>query len=326
MLRIYEYIWGAKPNSYIRMIAIRYSLISAMLLSALFAHSQIPATEIYLIDLDNHGSHSHTGKPKNISNSKGYDSQPCFSKEGNAILFTSIRNGTQADVYEYQTVNDQVVQITTTPESEYSPTFMDDGIHFSTVRVEKDSAQRLWQFSLTGKEKPVRILEKSVDSVGYHCWYAKDKLALFILTEPVSLQLAEVGKWQTHIEAEKVGRCMVKARDEKSFYFVDKSDTAQYYISKYSKGGLQLDNGAIQFGNNQTIEKLFPTVKGNEDFCITPEGNFIMAKESSIYMLSPATKIWTPLADLKSEGITGITRVAISPDGKRLAIVAKEGE
>ncbi len=308
------------------MAAIRYSLISAIMLFVLFAHSQIPATEIYLLDIDNHGSHSHVGKAKNISNSKGYDSQPCFSKEGNSILFTSIRNGTQADVYQYQVVNDQVVQLTTTPESEYSPTFMDDGIHFSTVRVEKDSAQRLWQFSLAGKEKPTRILDKSVDSVGYHCWYGKEKLALFILTEPVSLQLAEVGKWQTHIEAEKVGRCMVKVPDGKGFYFVDKSDTTQYYISKYSKGGLQLDNGALQFGNNQTIEKLFPTVKGSEDFCITPDGGFIMAKESSIYLLNPATKTWTPLADLKSEGVTGITRVAISPDGKRLALVAKETE
>lgn len=308
------------------MAAIRYSLISAIMLFTLFAHSQIPATEIYLLDIDNHGSHSHVGKAKNISNSKGYDSQPCFSNDGNTILFTSIRNGSQADVYQYQVVNDQVVQLTTTPESEYSPMFMDDGIHFSTVRVEKDSAQRLWQFSLAGKEKPTRILDKSVDSVGYHCWYGKEKLALFILTEPVSLQLAEVGKWQTHIEAEKVGRCMVKVPDGKGFYFVDKSDTTQYYISKYSKGGLQLDNGALQFGNNQTIEKLFPTVKGSEDFCITPDGGFIMAKESSIYLLNPATKTWTPLADLKSEGVTGITRVAISPDGKRLALVAKETE
>ncbi len=298
----------------------------SLLLCALCVKSQIPATEIYLLDIDNHGSHSHVGKPKNISNSKGYDSQPCFSNDGNTILFTSIRNGTQADVFEYQVVNDQVVQITTTPESEYSPTFMDDGIHFSTVRVEKDSAQRLWQFSLTSEEKPIRILDKAVDSVGYHCWYAKDKLALFILTEPVSLQLAEVGKWQTHNEVEKVGRCMVKVPDEKGFYFVDKSDTTQYYISKYSKGGLQVDNGALQFGNNQTIEKLFPTVKGSEDFCITPEGNFIMAKETSIYLLNPATKIWTLLADLKSEGIAGTTRVAISQDGKRIAIVAKEAE
>ncbi len=298
-----------------------------ILLCAMFVQAQIPATEIYLLDIDNHGSHSHMGKPKNISNSKGYDSQPCFSKEGGTILFTSIRDGQkQADIYEYQLVADQLIQATETPESEYSPNFMDDGIHFSTVRVEKDSSQRLWQFKFHSTDKPVRILDKAVDSVGYHCWYAKDKLALFILTDPVSLQLAEVGKWQTHIEAEKVGRCMVKARDEKAFYFVDKSDTTQYYISKYSKGGLQLDNGAIQFGNNQTIEKLFPTVKGSEDFCITPEGNFIMAKESSIYMLSPATKNWTPLADLKSEGIAGITRVSISPDGKRLAIVAKENE
>jgi len=298
-----------------------------LLLCALCVKSQIPATEIYLLDIDNHGSHSHTGKPKNISISKGYDSQPCFNSDGSLILFTSIRDGQkQADVYEYQVVADQVVQITKTVESEYSPTFMDDGKHFSTVRVEKDSAQRLWQFAFDTKEKPIRLLDKAVDSVGYHCWYAKDKLALFILTEPISLQLAELKNWETKTIADSIGRCIQKVRDEKAFYFVDKSDTLNYYICKYSKSGIQLEGGALQLGNNATTEKLFPTVQGSEDFCITPEGNFIMAKESTIYLLNPATKIWSPLVDLKSEGITGITRVAISPDGKKLAIVAKENE
>lgn len=294
------------------MAAIRYSLISTLLLFSFCVYSQIPATEIYLLDLDNHGSHSHVGKPKNISNSKGYDSQPCFSKEGGTILFTSIRDGQkQADIYEYQVVADQLIQATETSESEYSPTFMDDGIHFSTVRVEKDSAQRLWQFKFHSADKPESLLDKIIDSVGYHCWYTQGKLALFILTDPISLQLAETGNWEVKKVAENVGRCMQKVPLEEAFYFVDKSDSTAFYICKYSNG---------------TIEKMFATLPGSEDFCLTPDGNFIMANESSIYLLNPSTKTWTPLADLKGEGITGITRVAISPDGKRLAIVAKEKE
>jgi len=273
--------------------------------------SQIPSTEIYLMDIDNHGSHSHAGKPKNISNSKGYDSQPCFSKNGETILFSSIRNGTQADVYEYNVVKDHVTQLTATSESEYSPTYMDDGIHFSVVRVENDSAQRLWQFSFNENDKPERILDKAIDSVGYHCWFTQGKLSLFILTEPVSLQLAETGNWETKTVAEKVGRCMQKIPREEAFYFVDKSDTTNYYICKYSNGN---------------IEKLFTTLTGSEDFCVTPEGNFIMAKESSVYILNPEIKNWTLVADLKNEGVNSITRVAISPDGKRLAVVAKEKE
>jgi len=108
-----------------------------------------------------------------------------------------------------------------------------------------------------------------------------------------------------------VGRCMQKIPREEAFYFVDKSDTTNYYICKYSNGN---------------IEKLFTTLAGSEDFCVTPEGNFIMAKESSVYILNPEIKNWTLFADLKNEGVNSITRVAISPDGKRLAVVAKEKE
>lgn len=295
------------------MVVIRYSLISTLLLCALCVKSQIPATEIYLLDIDNHGSHAHVGKPKNISNSKGYDSQPCFSKEGGTLLFTSIRDGQkQADIYEYQVVADQLIQATETPESEYSPTFMDDGIHFSTVRVEKDSAQRLWQFKFHSTDKPTRILDKTIDSVGYHCWYTQEKLALFILTEPISLQLAEKGNWETKKIADNIGRCMQKSPSEEAFYFVDKSDSTAYYICKYSNG---------------LIEKIVATLSGSEDFCLTPNGNFIMAKDGIIYQLDTRdTNLWKPLANLSAEGITGITRIAISPAGNRLAVVAKEKE
>lgn len=290
----------------------KVSLFVSLLAASFSVSSQIPASEIYLLNIDNHGDHSHVGKPKNISNNKGgYDSQPCFSKEGGTIIFSSVRDGVQADVYEYQVVADQIIQLTETPESEFSPTFMEDGQHFSTVRVERDSAQRLWQFVFHSTEKPERILDKAVDSVGYHCWYTQGKLALFILTKPFSIQLAEVGNWETKTIAENVGRSMQKVPFQEAFYFVDKADSLNYQICKYSAG---------------TIEKLFPALKGSEDFCLTPSGDFIMANESTIYILNPAVKKWVHLADLKNEGITGITRVAISPDGKKLAIVAKETE
>jgi hypothetical protein len=46
---------------------------------------------------------------------------------------------------------------------------MPDGVHFSTVRVEADSAQRLWKFALRGDESPTLLIEK-IQPVGYHVW------------------------------------------------------------------------------------------------------------------------------------------------------------
>lgn len=315
-----------KKNALFSLCALRFCvkqntskifLFFSLLLCTLCVKPQPPATEIYLLDIDNHPSHIHVGKLRNISNSKGYDSQPCFSAEGGSIIYSSIRNGEkQADVYEYQIKTNQTLRLTNTPESEYSPTFVGDRVHFSSVRVEIDSSQRLWQFKYQSSEKPKRILDKAIDSVGYHCWFTQGKLALFILTEPVSLHLAEVGNWETKKIAENPGRCMAKVPFEEAFYFVDKSDSAEFFISKYTNNLHERTEGKI--------EKLFPVLKGSEDFCLTPDGDFIMAFESKLYILKPAEKKWTQFAELKNEGINGITRLAMSADGKRLAIVAKE--
>ena len=43
-------------------------------------------------------------------------------------------------------------RVTNTPESEYSPTVTPDGAHISVIRVEADGTQRLWRFTLDGRD------------------------------------------------------------------------------------------------------------------------------------------------------------------------------
>ncbi len=141
--------------------------------------------------------------PVNITHREGYDNQPSFTPDGRAILYTSIRDG-QADSWRYDIALETLTRITTTPESEYSPTVMPSGTTFSAVRVEADSTQRLWSFDLDG-DNP-QILLHDIKPVGYHAWADASTLALFVLGQPPTLQLADVTSGTARVMASNIGR------------------------------------------------------------------------------------------------------------------------
>ena len=159
------------------------------LVLALQAAAQPPATDIYLADLRVADGRVNVGAPLNVTARPGYDNQPYFLPDGRAFLYTSIRADSQADIYRYDLGPATSVRLTTTRESEYSPTPLPDGTGFSVVRVEADSTQRLWAFDWDGTRP--RLVLDSIKPVGYHAWGDAHTLALFVLGSPPTLQIAD---------------------------------------------------------------------------------------------------------------------------------------
>src|SRR5262245_1746649 len=73
---------------------------------------------------------------KNITNNPGYDSQPSFLPDRSGVLFSSVRVGTQYDIYKYDFKTQQVVQVTRTEDNENSPIVTPDRKTFSVIRSE----------------------------------------------------------------------------------------------------------------------------------------------------------------------------------------------
>lgn len=147
---------------------------------------QLPETDIWLMQLDKKDNKWIYTNPLNINNRAGYDNQPTFSSDNKSILYVSIKDDKQADIYQYNSKTKTHTQLTKTKTSEYSPTIMPDGKGFSCVVVETDSAQRVWQYHLDGTFN--HIIAEHVDSVGYHSWLSKDTLLYYKLTNPHSLR------------------------------------------------------------------------------------------------------------------------------------------
>jgi hypothetical protein len=256
------------------------------------------------------------GEAANISNNRGYDNQPFFTPDGSALLFTSVRgSAAQSDIYRYDVASKRIAQVTSTPESEYSPTVTPSAA-LSVIRVELDgnNTQRLWQFTQAGTDPKV-VLE-TVKPVGYHAWANDHTLVLFVLGQPATLQLADTRDGTARIVASDIGRSIQRmpgTGDTRDISFVQRErsgDAIKLVIKK-----LNVATGEISV--------LTPAVDGatEADTAWMPDGTLLMAHGGTLYAWRAGQSGWKPIVELQRLSLSGITRLAVSPTGDLLALV-----
>ncbi len=247
----------------------------------------------------------------NISNNKGYDSQPSFSENGSYMLWTSERENGQTEIYRYDMTGKVSTRLTQTPVSEYSPTYMFGGKYISAVVVEKDSVQRLWKYNKASMSSKV-ILPK-VYGVGYHCWFDEKTVFVFQLTTPVTLVLCDTKSGANKIVTSNIGRSMgiYKTPKRKILLYTQADSEGKLWIKA-------ADGNGIKDAEFTAI----PCVEGSEDFTVDKRGFILMGIDCKLYSwkIGESTK-WSLIADVAGFSIKSISRLAISPDGYHLAVV-----
>jgi hypothetical protein len=288
-------------------------VIALLVAAALLAQAAVPAgqpeappaTEIFVASLTEDRGTLAIGVPVNISNNPGYDNQPSFTPDGRALLFTSMRDGKQTDIYRYDIQGRMLSQLTSTPESEYSPTIVPDRDGFSVIRVEQDGVQRLWKFPF-GTVRPSVILPE-VQPVGYHAWADAETLVLFVLGDPPTLQIASARSGQAQAVARAPGRCLVLSSAGRVVFVQKKAQKGPWMIS-------ELDT------STRAITPVTEALEGREDYAILPDGRILMGSGSKIFVWNLKGP-WREVADLSAHGIRDITRLAVGRNG-HIAIVS----
>lgn len=290
-----------------------------MLYSALLlwqAAAAPPATDIYLADLRVVRGRVSVGVPINVTARPGYDNQPCFVPDGRAFLYTSVREDSQADIYRFDIERKTSVRLTTTRESEYSPTPLPDGSGFSAVRVEADSTQRLWAFDLDGSRP--RLVLDSIKPVGYHAWADSHTVVLFVLGSPGSpgspptLQIADASSpgARGEVVARDIGRSLQRIPGRGAVSFLQRDSVAGPWLE-------ELDV------RTHRVTKLVKMPAGAEFVAWTLDGIVLTASGTTLYQWdSRRGGAWEEVTDLAAAGLTNVTRLAVSPHGDRIAIVA----
>jgi hypothetical protein len=275
-----------------------------------------PGTDIYLVPMTGGLASLKAAKPTPVSTTPGYDNQPAFSPDGARILFSANHDGKQTDVFAFDRASGRVSQVTQTPENENSPTFLPAGVGdaggFSVVQSEMDRTQRLWRFNAQGKNP--QLILTDIRPVGYHAWVDADRLALFVLGQPNSLQLASVETGKGEVAANGIGRSLHRIPGTRLVSFVHREPSGEFWIK-------QIDV------DSKKAERLTKVVEGNNERDMTwmPDGKTIlMSSGTKIYSWTRGGSAWTELFDAAPHNLGVVSRLAVSPKGDALAIVVVE--
>ncbi|MEQ8905914.1 hypothetical protein [Ekhidna sp.] len=279
------------------------TLISTILVIAYLGAIAQPDTEIYLMDLNRSGNEFNLSNAINISANPGYDNQPAFWPDGKSVIYSRNING-QIEIARYFLDDGKTEIITNTLQgSEYSPTPTPDK-KISSIRLDTTGLQLLYSYNLKGQSKV--LVEDLV--IGYHAWISKQEVVAFVLGDTATMQIVNTKTNEANIVAKNIGRSLHKIPASSRFSYVDKSSNPWI----------------IKSMDPETLESqhLINVVDASEDYCWTPNGFIIMGSGSKLFIWKRSGE-WIEIANLISEGISKITRVAVSPDGQKLAIAAE---
>lgn len=267
-------------------------------------------SEIFLFSIQAKEGKTVLVDGKNITNNPGYDNQPSFSLGNKSILFTSIRGGENSDIFEYVIADGKINQITNSKDDgEYSPRELDeDTITF--VREGKGQEMTVWKFDRKTKNESTAL--KIKEPIGYYVWNYK-------------------------------GDALVWVRYAFMIHWVNGEKSINKFVADYAQPSIpQLIPGTSEFSfmerlpndelwikgfdpETQAVKPIAQPKDGKKDYCWLNESVLLIGSGSKLYRFDvKAGKTWELLADLDNFGIKDITRMAVSFDGKSLALVSNQ--
>lgn len=267
-------------------------------------------SEIYLFDVKEKRGKLTLSNPQNVTNHVGYDNQPSFHSDQPILFYSSFNEEGRADLKQYNYKTNITKNITTTNEREYSPTLTPDKKYLSCIIQRDNGAQDLGKYPLESGD-PIVLIDNL--TVGYHVWADNSHVALFILGKdaaPNTLHYLQLPTKKDTILAENIGRSLHKVPNENAITYVHKISENTWVIKKLNTNTLQ-------------SKTLASTLPGKEDITWTMSGILLSSDGSKLYQLSGTE--WKEIV-LKETipAFKGITRLAISSKGDKLAVVVSE--
>ena len=147
--------------------------------------------------------------------------------------------------------------------------------------------------------------------VGYHAWLNEETVALFVLGEPPTLRLFNLGKQRDSIIAKNIGRSLHRIPNKSGISFIQKSGNEWLINQVDEKTGL--------------ISTVVRSLPNREDLAWTPAGLIIMSDGTKLFFINPSdNKGWREIKVQSTFSLKAISRISINAKGDLIALVAEE--
>jgi hypothetical protein len=279
-----------------------YSIFIVLFTINCFSQSN---TEVFLFKIEKLASKISFDSGTNLSNNEGYDNQPSFYDD-RYILFASNRNG-QTDIAKFDTRNNAKSWLNYTEGGEYTPLRIPNKNDISAVRLDKDGKQRLYYYNWSNGESEELIQDLVV---AYYTWSNNTIVSAVIEDEELNLYAIDIETGKSQKYATNVGRSFQRIPNSNLVSFISKENENQWQIKS-----IDPKTGRIRLIAN--------TIEGVEDICWLDGNTLLSGKDSVLFKLTlRRDNNWKTITDLKDNGISKITRLAVNESGTQLLIAA----
>ena len=271
-----------------------------------------PQPDIFLFDYDAAAAGDALSGGINATDRPGYDNQPFFTKDSATFLY-SRDDGTQTDIWEYDIASGTHSRITQTDKSEYSPTPSPDNQIISVV-FERNSS--IWHLDRNAPDAPSWTLETAgiEEPVGYFARNYATGDILYWSRYGFNVALTHADKRGYHFvsgNAVPATPHVIPGTDE--FSFVHRQTNEQVWIKAFDP-------------ETKSIRPLTPIVGANANYTWAPDGSILQIEGTKVHRWREGGGGWQEISDLSDHGLASAYRIAVSPDGKRIAVVGLPAE
>lgn len=289
--------------------------VAFLLLFAFATHAQILTTEVWLGKLDMRDGFVITDL-RNISDHPGYDNQPAFFPDGKTVVYTSeISSMADAGLGLHAYLVDlSTGERTPLPEARgFSPTPTADGRNLMMLRE-----GGVWLHGLDGK-----VLRALTDTktAGYYSRFDDRTYVLFMNEKErrIAIYDARTKTLETMATGANTAPYRIPGQDAVTFVaeepFPRPENAEGVTRTQFLR---RLDVKARKVTTLATI----PFATGGQHLW-TSRGTILMASGPSIYEWSPARpEEWKVIYRAEHPDLQGLSRIAISPKGDRIALVS----
>jgi Tol biopolymer transport system component len=266
-------------------------------------------TEVFLFDIDTSNGKAVLKNMRNVSNNEGYDNQPSFLHE-DLLLFSGNNEG-QTDIALYDIASGKRSWLNRkTPGGEYSPQKLPLSDEVAAVRLDTNGLQRLYYYH--PETKKIGLVLDDLQVAYYHFYTENDLVSAVLGINELDLVISDIHEKSNDTIVKNVGRSIQGVPYQKyvSYTVINEEKNHDLYI--------------IDMDGDRDSYFVCQLPIGIQDHSWLDEYRIIIGSNSKLYIYDTLEDPnWKEWFSLKDYGINNITRISVSPNGKKIALVGE---